>query len=91
MAIEHIRHRQIGDVPVTRIVELNAHEDPFTMLSVAAEPDMGKPTHGSRHRSAAGERCTSSTAKTLVEGGERCAELGRQPEISRVVSREVVL
>jgi len=42
MAIEHIRHWQIGDVQVTRIVEVNAHEDPFTMLSVAAEPDMGK-------------------------------------------------
>jgi glyoxylase-like metal-dependent hydrolase (beta-lactamase superfamily II) len=42
MAIEHIRHWQIGDVRVTRIVEVNAHEDPFTMLSVECEPDMGK-------------------------------------------------
>ncbi len=42
MAVEHIRHWTIGDVQVTRIVEVNAHEDPFTMLSVEAEPDMGK-------------------------------------------------
>jgi glyoxylase-like metal-dependent hydrolase (beta-lactamase superfamily II) len=42
MATEHIRHWQIGDVQVTRIVEVNAHEDPFTMLSVETEPDLGK-------------------------------------------------
>ena len=42
MAREHIRNWQIGDVQVTRIVEVNAHEDPFTMLSVEAEPDLGK-------------------------------------------------
>src|SRR5690606_18047819 len=42
MATEHIRHWQIGDVQVTRIVEVNAHEDPFTMLSVECEPDMAK-------------------------------------------------
>jgi glyoxylase-like metal-dependent hydrolase (beta-lactamase superfamily II) len=42
MAIEHIRHWQIGDVQVTRIVEVNAHQDPFTMLSVECEPDMAK-------------------------------------------------
>jgi glyoxylase-like metal-dependent hydrolase (beta-lactamase superfamily II) len=42
MAKEHIRHWQIGDVRVTRLVELNAHEDPFTMLSVECEPDMAK-------------------------------------------------
>lgn len=42
MAKEHIRHWQIGDVQVTRLVEVNAHEDPFTMLSVDCEPDMGK-------------------------------------------------
>lgn len=42
MAKEHIRHWQIGDVQVTRIVEVNAHEDPFTMLSTECEPDMGK-------------------------------------------------
>ena len=42
MATEHIRHWQVGDVQVTRIVEVNAHEDPFTMLSVEAEPDLGR-------------------------------------------------
>ena len=42
MAKEHIRHWQIGDVKLTRIVEVNAHQDPFTMLSVECEPDMGK-------------------------------------------------
>jgi glyoxylase-like metal-dependent hydrolase (beta-lactamase superfamily II) len=42
MATEHIRHWQIGDVQVTRIVEINAHEDPFTMLSAETEPDLGK-------------------------------------------------
>jgi glyoxylase-like metal-dependent hydrolase (beta-lactamase superfamily II) len=42
MATEHIRHWQIGDVQVTRIVEVNAHQDPFTMLSVECAPDMGK-------------------------------------------------
>jgi glyoxylase-like metal-dependent hydrolase (beta-lactamase superfamily II) len=42
MATEHIRHWQIGDVQVTRIVEVNAHEDPFTMLSVECAPDMGR-------------------------------------------------
>lgn len=42
MANEHIRHWQIGDVKVTRLVEVNAHEDPFTMLSTECEPDMGK-------------------------------------------------
>jgi glyoxylase-like metal-dependent hydrolase (beta-lactamase superfamily II) len=42
MATEHIRHWQIGDVQVTRLVEVNAHEDPFTMLSVECEPDMAK-------------------------------------------------
>jgi len=42
MAKEHIRHWQIGDVQVTRLVEVNAHEDPFTMLSKDCEPDMGK-------------------------------------------------
>lgn len=42
MAQEHVRHWQIGDVQATRIVEVNAHEDPFTMLSAEAEPDLGK-------------------------------------------------
>jgi glyoxylase-like metal-dependent hydrolase (beta-lactamase superfamily II) len=42
MATEHIRHWQIGDVQVTRIVEVNAHQDPFTMLSGECAPDMGK-------------------------------------------------
>ncbi len=42
MAVEHIRHWQIGDVRVTRLVEINAHEDPFTMLSTECEPDMGR-------------------------------------------------
>jgi glyoxylase-like metal-dependent hydrolase (beta-lactamase superfamily II) len=42
MASEHTRHWQIGDVQVTRIVEINAHEDPFTMLSAETEPDLGK-------------------------------------------------
>lgn len=42
MAVENIRHWQIGDVQVTRIVEVNAHQDPFTMLSADCEPDMGR-------------------------------------------------
>jgi len=42
MATEHIRHWQVGDVQITRLVEINEHQDPFTMLSVEAEPDLGK-------------------------------------------------
>jgi glyoxylase-like metal-dependent hydrolase (beta-lactamase superfamily II) len=42
MASENIRHWQVGDVQVTRIVEVNAHQDPFTMLSTECAPDMGK-------------------------------------------------
>lgn len=42
MATQHIRHWDIGAVRVTRIVEVNAHEDPFTMLSAEAEPDHAK-------------------------------------------------
>ena len=42
MAKQHIKHWQIGDVQVTRLVEVNAHQDPFTMLSTECEPDMGK-------------------------------------------------
>jgi glyoxylase-like metal-dependent hydrolase (beta-lactamase superfamily II) len=42
MATENIRHWQIGDVQVTRIVEVNSHQDPFTMLSAECAPDMGK-------------------------------------------------
>ena len=39
MAKEHLRHWQIGDVQVTRLVEVNAHEDPFTMLSTEVNLD----------------------------------------------------
>lgn len=42
MSIDTIRHWQIGDVQVTRIVEVDAHQDPFTMLSAECEPDMGR-------------------------------------------------
>jgi glyoxylase-like metal-dependent hydrolase (beta-lactamase superfamily II) len=42
MAAEHIKHWRFGDVQITRIVEVNDHTDPFTMLSVACEPDHGK-------------------------------------------------
>lgn len=42
MAIGNIRHWQVGDVQVTRIVEVDAHQDPFTMLSAECEPDMGR-------------------------------------------------
>lgn len=33
MAVENIRRWQVGDVEVVRIVEIDAHQDPFTMLS----------------------------------------------------------
>jgi glyoxylase-like metal-dependent hydrolase (beta-lactamase superfamily II) len=33
MAAEHIRKWKVGDVEIARIVEVNDHEDPFTMLS----------------------------------------------------------
>src|SRR5690606_6664405 len=42
MAIGNIRHWQIGDVQVTRIVEVDAHHDPFTMLSERCAPDIGR-------------------------------------------------
>ena len=40
MAVEHIRKWQIGDVEIVRIVEVNAHEDPFTMLSADITPEI---------------------------------------------------
>src|SRR5690606_11155333 len=42
VAKEHIRHWRIGDVQVTRIVGVNAHEEPFTLLWTECGPDMGK-------------------------------------------------
>jgi glyoxylase-like metal-dependent hydrolase (beta-lactamase superfamily II) len=42
MAAEHIRKWQIGDVEIVRIVEVNAHEDPFTMLSEDLTPEIAK-------------------------------------------------
>ncbi len=33
MAAEHIRKWQVGDVEIARIVEVNDHTDPFSMLS----------------------------------------------------------
>jgi hypothetical protein len=33
MASEHLKHWTFGDVRITRIVEVNEHIDPFTMLS----------------------------------------------------------
>jgi glyoxylase-like metal-dependent hydrolase (beta-lactamase superfamily II) len=42
MASEHIKHWDFGDVRITRIVEVNAHTDPFTMLSAECAPDEGK-------------------------------------------------
>lgn len=40
MAAEHIKKWQIGDVEVVRIVEINAHQDPFTMLSADYTPEI---------------------------------------------------
>ena len=42
MAAEHIRHWKIGDVDVARIVEVNAHEDPFEMLVPGTTPESAK-------------------------------------------------
>jgi len=42
MAVEHIRKWQIGDVEVVRIVEVNAHEDPFEMLSEGLTADIAR-------------------------------------------------
>ncbi len=42
MAIEHVRKWRIGDVEVVRIVELNNHEDPFSMLMPGYTPEQAK-------------------------------------------------
>jgi len=42
MAAENIRKWQIGDVEVVRIVEIDAHQDPFTMLSADFTPEIAK-------------------------------------------------
>jgi len=42
MTAEHIRKWQVGDVEIVRIVEVNAHEDPFTMLSEDLTPEIAK-------------------------------------------------
>lgn len=42
MAAEHIRKWQIGDVEVVRIVEVDGHEDPFTMLSAELSPEIAQ-------------------------------------------------
>lgn len=42
MAVEHIRKWKIGDVEVVRIVEVNAHEDPFEVLMPGATPELAK-------------------------------------------------
>jgi glyoxylase-like metal-dependent hydrolase (beta-lactamase superfamily II) len=42
MAAEHIRKWHVGDVEIVRIVEVNAHEDPFTMLSEDLTPEIAK-------------------------------------------------
>jgi glyoxylase-like metal-dependent hydrolase (beta-lactamase superfamily II) len=44
MAKEHIKKWQIGNVEVVRIVEVNAHEDPFEMLAPGLTPEIAK-TH----------------------------------------------
>ena len=40
MAVENIKKWRIGDVEVARIVEINAHQDPFTMLSADFTPEI---------------------------------------------------
>jgi glyoxylase-like metal-dependent hydrolase (beta-lactamase superfamily II) len=40
MAEEHIRRWKIGDVEVARIVEVNAHEDPISVLLPEAGPEL---------------------------------------------------
>jgi glyoxylase-like metal-dependent hydrolase (beta-lactamase superfamily II) len=40
MAVEHIRKWQVGNVEIVRIVEINAHQDPFTMLSSDFTPEI---------------------------------------------------
>ena len=42
MAVEHIRKWKIGDVEVVRIVEVNAHEDPFDVLMPGVTPELAK-------------------------------------------------
>lgn len=42
MAAEHIKKWQIGDVEVVRIVEIDAHQDPFTMLGPDFTLDIAK-------------------------------------------------
>ncbi len=42
MAKEHIRKWKIGDVEVVRIVEVNAHEDPFEVLLTGVTPEVAK-------------------------------------------------
>jgi glyoxylase-like metal-dependent hydrolase (beta-lactamase superfamily II) len=44
MAKEHIKKWQIGNVEVVRIVEVDAHEDPFEMLAPGLTPEIAK-TH----------------------------------------------
>jgi glyoxylase-like metal-dependent hydrolase (beta-lactamase superfamily II) len=45
MAKENIKNWKVGDVDVVRIVEINAHQDPFTMLSPDFTPEIAK-RHG---------------------------------------------
>ena len=40
MAVEHIRHWQIGDVEVARIVEINAFDDDIAMLLPGEKPEI---------------------------------------------------
>jgi glyoxylase-like metal-dependent hydrolase (beta-lactamase superfamily II) len=44
MAKEHVKKWQIGNVEVVRIVEVDAHEDPFEMLAPGLTPEIAK-TH----------------------------------------------
>lgn len=73
MAAEHIRQWKIGDVEVVRIVEVDAHEDPFTMLSTELSPEIAR-----RHRwliphfaTPEGRMKISFQAFVLRSGGER--------------------
>ncbi|HKJ74933.1 MAG TPA: MBL fold metallo-hydrolase [Alphaproteobacteria bacterium] len=42
MAKEHLRHWTVGDVRVTRIVEVNNHQDPLAVLLEDGSPDLMK-------------------------------------------------
>jgi len=42
MAQEHIRKFTVGDVEIWRIVEVNAHQDPFAMLLQGGSPELAK-------------------------------------------------